>query len=63
MSIFIPTNGGKSFVYIPTTTTQHNQSSQAQPMEVDPAVAFLIIGVVAVLFIAFCIWCERMLKD
>ena len=65
MNIFIPTNGGKSFVYIPTTTSHQSQSSQGQPTEgsqVNPVVGCIIVGVCIALLIALVIWCNRMMK-
>lgn len=65
MNIFIPTNGGRSFVYVPTGTS-HQGQDQAQPTEtseVNPVAGCLIVGVLIAFSIALLIWANRMMKD
>ena len=66
MNIFIPTNGGRSFVYVPTGTSHQSQNSQTQPTEaseVNPGTGCIVIGVIITFFIALLIWADRMMKD
>ena len=66
MNIFIPTNGGRSVVYIPTSTSHQSQDHQGQPTEaseVNPVAGCIIVGVLIAFSIALLIWADRMMKD